>query len=92
VNFAQKMANTIVRHEQWKTDLVEYLGITGILIFLLTVASGTYYLVNKEFLLKAYALVSENLIPVILVVFLINFILFADRVLLRLLFSRWNKT
>jgi hypothetical protein len=92
IDFAQKVANTIVRREQWKTDLNEYLSITGIIIFLLTIVSGTYYLVNKEYLLKAYALVSENIVPVILVVFLINFILFTDRVLLRLLFSRWNRT
>jgi hypothetical protein len=92
VDFVQKVVTNLARREQWKTDLLEYLSITGILIFLLTIVSGTYYLVNKELLLKAYAFFSDNVVPVILVIFLINFILFTDRVLLRLLFSRWNRT
>ena len=92
VDFAKKVTNRIVRREQWKTDLIEYLSITGILAFLLTIVSGTYYLINKELLLKTYAFISGNLVPAILVILLINFIIFADRVLLRLLFSRWNRT
>jgi len=92
VDFAQKVANSIVRREQWKIDLTEYLYLTGILAFLLAIVSGTYYWVNKEFVLRVFNTISENLIPVILIIFLVNFILFADRVLLRLLFSRWNRT
>jgi len=92
VDFARKITNQIIRREQWKSDLIEYISITGILIFLLTIISGTYYLVNKELLLKTYAIISENIVSVILVIILLNFILFADKVLLRLLFSRWNRT
>ncbi len=91
-DFAQRVTRTIVQRGQWKTDLIEYLSITGILVFLLTIASGTYYLVNKELLLQIFTFVSQNVVPVILIVFLLNFILFTDRVLLRLLFSRWNRT
>jgi hypothetical protein len=90
--FAQKMTNQIIRREQWKSDLNEYFSLTGILVFLLTIVSGTYYLVNKDFLLKTYAFVADNIVPVILVILLLNFILFADKVLLRLLFSKWNRT
>jgi hypothetical protein len=85
-DFASKVVFRIVRHEQWKSDLMEYLYLTGILAFLLAIVSGTYYWVDKEFVLRVFNTISENLIPVILIAFLINFILFADRVLLRLLF------
>ena len=91
-DFARKMTNQIIRREQWKSDLIEYLSVSGILVFLLTIVCGTYYLVNKELLLKTYAIVAENVVPVILVILLLNFILFADKVLLRLLFSKWSKT
>ncbi len=91
-NFAEKVAFTVVRREQWKTDLREYLYLTGILLSLLAVVSGFYYFVDKAFVLQAVAFLSNNMIPVILIAFLLNFIWFADRVLLRLLFSRWSNT
>ncbi len=91
-NFSEKVTAALIRREQWKTDLFEYLNIAGILIFLIAVASGTYYFTNKDMLLQIYSFISQNLLQVTLVVFLLNFILFADRVLLRLLFSRWNRT
>ena len=56
------------------------------------VVLGFYYFVDKAFVLQSIAFLSNNMIPVILVVFLLNFIWFADRVLLGLLFSRWSKT
>lgn len=91
-NFAQKVAFTVASREQWKTDLREYLYLTGVLLSLLAVVSGFYYFVDKAFVLQTFAFLSKNIIPVILIVFLLNFIWFADRVLLRLLFNRWSKT
>jgi hypothetical protein len=91
-NFAQKVVFTVVRREQWKTDLREYFSLTGVLLLLLVVVSGFYYFVDKAFVLKAFAFLSENLIAVISIVLILNFIFFADKVLLRLLFSRWSKT
>jgi len=91
VNFAQKVTLHVVRREQWKTDLREYLSLVGLLLLLLTIASGFYYFVDKTFILKAFAFISGNLISVISIVFILNFIFFADRVLLRLLFNRWSK-
>jgi len=85
-NFAQKMAFNVARREQWKTDLREYLYLTGVLLLLIAVVSGFYYFVDKAFVLQAFTLLSQNLIPVVLIVFLLNFIWFTDRVLLRLLF------
>jgi len=92
VNFAQKVTIQVVRREQWKTDLREYLYILGVSLSLLVIVLGFYYFVDKEFILQAFAFLSENLIPVISMVFILNFIFFADKVLLRLLFSRWSKT
>lgn len=89
-NFAQKVTFSLVRREQWKTDLHEYLYLVGVLFSLLAVVSCFYYFVDREFVLKAFAFVSENIIQVVLTVFLLNFIFFADKVLLRLLFSRWR--
>jgi len=92
VDFAQKVTSQVIRREQWKTDLREYLSLLGLLLWLLVVVSGFYYFVDQAFVLKAVAFISENIIPVISIVFILNFIWFADRVLLRLLFSRWSRT
>ena len=91
-DFATKVAFAVARKEQWKTDLREYLYLTGILLSLLAVVSGFYYFVDRAFVLQVTAFLSNNIVPVILIAFLLNFIWFADRVLLRLLFSRWSKT
>ena len=90
-DFAQKVTTTAIRRQQWKADLFEYLYLTGIVVFLLAIVSGTYYWVNKDLLLQIFSMVRENMLQVVFIVFLLNFILFADRVLLRLLFSRWNR-
>jgi len=91
-NFAQKVTSQVIRREQWKTDLREYLFLIGILLSLLAVVAVFYYFVDRAFVLKVVTFVSENPIPVISIVFILNFIWFADKVLLRLLFSRWSKT
>lgn len=86
VDFAQFVTSAVVRREQWKNDLYEYLYFTAISIFLLVIISGTYYLVNKDLLMQFFTFISQNVVQVVFVVFILNFILFADRVLLRLLF------
>jgi len=91
VDFARKLTNVVIRREQWKTDLLEYLYLTTVLIFLISVASVTYYLINKETVILIFSFISQNILTVAFVVFILNFILFADRVLLRLLFNRWKR-
>ena len=91
-DFSQNIMAKVILREQWKTDLYEYLNIAGILGFLIAVVSGTYYLVDKDLLLQMYSYVSMNLLQVSAVIFLLNFILFADRVLLRLLFNKWSRS
>jgi hypothetical protein len=86
VDFAQKVTAHVIRREQWKTDFREYLFLTGILLSLLAVVSGFYYFIDKAVVIKAFAFISENTVPVISMVLVLNFIFFADKVLLRLLF------
>ncbi len=86
VDFAQKITIKVAQREQWKTDLREYFYVTGVIVVLLTIVCGFYYLVDKAFVLKLVAFLSANLIPAISIVLILNFVFFADRVLLRLLF------
>jgi hypothetical protein len=89
-DFAQNVTLKIIRKTQWLTDLYEYLYLIAIVVLLLGAATGTYYLVNKEVLMQIFNFISENVVQFAGIVLILNFILFADRVLLRLFFSRWN--
>lgn len=91
-NFANKITLKVMRREQWKTDLQEYLYLTTILILLISVASIIYYFADKNIVMRFYASVKENILHVVFIAIILNFILFADRVLLRFLFRRWNRT
>jgi len=91
-DFAQKVTLKVVRRAQWKTDLYEYFYLSLAFLALLAVVSGFYYYIDKEFVLKFLIFVSGNIFQVVSILFIMNFILFADRVLLRLLFNRWSRT
>jgi hypothetical protein len=90
-DFAQKLTFSIVRKEQWKNDLNDYLVLIGVLVSLFAVVAGFYYFIDKSFVLEVFNLVSAHIIQVILVGFILNFILFTDRVLLRFLFNKWRR-
>ena len=90
-DFARKLTLTVTRREQWKTDVREYLYLTAVLISLLAVATVTYYLIDKDIVIRFFSFIAQNAVSVVFIVFILNFILFADRVLLRLLFNRWNR-
>lgn len=90
-DFAQKVTIRVVRHEQWKNDLKEYFIILGIIISLLATAGGLYYYLDKEIIAHLTTFISRNLIQVLGILFTLNFILLADRVLLPLLFNRWSR-
>jgi hypothetical protein len=85
-DFAQKVTLSVVRREQLKNDLYEYLYLTGVLLSLLSVVGGLYYYLDKELVARVLSFASGNVIQVVLTVFILNFIFFTDRVLLRLLF------
>jgi hypothetical protein len=91
-DFALKVTSQVVRSEQWKTDLREYLYLVGVLLSLLAAVSGFYYFIDKAFVFKAFAYLSGHLVPVISIIFILNFILLTDKVLLQILFSRWKRT
>ncbi len=90
-DFAQKLTFSIVRKQQWKNDLNEYLVIIGVLTSLFAAVAGFYYFIDKTFVLEVFNLVSAHIIQVVLVGFILNFILFTDRVLLRFLFNKWRR-
>lgn len=90
VDFDQKVTISIIRREQWKNDLADYISLTAILLCMLSMVGGLYYFLDKELIMQVFAFVSGNVSQVVFAVFLLNFILFADRVLLPLLFNRWN--
>lgn len=91
VEFAQKVTSSIVRLEQWKSDLKEYATLTALLLALLLVVGALYYYLDKEVVMQVFSFVMGNMSQVALAIFILNFILFADKVLLRLLFSRWSR-
>jgi len=91
VDFAQKVSFSVMRHNQWKNDLYEYFYLTAILLTLLSAAAGLYYFIDRTLILRFFSFISENVIPVVCAVLILNFILLADKVLLPFLFNRWNR-
>lgn len=91
VDFAQKVSFSVIRHDQWKNDLYEYYFLTAILLSLLSVTAGLYYFIDRALILRFFSFISENVIPVVCAVLILNFIFFADKVLLPFLFNRWNR-
>ena len=89
-DFAQRVTKAVVRQDHWKTDLQEYFYLAAIVITLLAAASGIYYLADKELLIRTVNFFALNWVPVTFVILTLNFILFVDKVVLRLLFSRWH--
>ena len=88
VDFAQKVTTELIRHSQWKADLSEYLYLTAFSLFLLTVVTVIYYFMDKNLLIQIFTFISTNIMEVVFALFLLNFILFADMVILRFLFNR----
>jgi len=90
-DFARRLTLSVTHSEQWKTDVREYLYLTAVLISLLTVATVTYYLIDKDIVIRFFSFITQNAVTVVFIVLMLNFIWFADRVLLRLLFNRWKR-
>jgi uncharacterized membrane protein len=90
-DFAQKVSFSVARHNQWKNNLYEYFYLSVIVLSLLSVVAGLYYFIDRALILQFLSFISENVIQVVFVVLILNFILFADKVLLPFLFSRWNR-
>jgi hypothetical protein len=91
-DFAKQVTHIISRRKHSKTVLREYIYLAVISLSFLAVVSAIYYITDHELLLKSFTFIKENMLPVVSIVIILNFILFADRILLPFLFSRWNKT
>lgn len=91
-DFARKVTAAVENREQWKSDLIDYLYIVGLILALTIFISVFYYFINQEVVLHIFNFISRNIYPVLLIGFILNFILFTDRVLLRLLFNKWSKS
>lgn len=91
-DFTSKVVFAVEQREQWRTSLNDYLNILGIVTALVLLVAGFYFYIDSKMTLKIFSFISANLIQVILVGFILNFILFTDRVLLRLLFNKWKRT
>lgn len=90
-DFAQKVTFLVVKRAQWKTDLGEYLSLTAFFIAILLVVAGLFFYLDKAIVIQVFTFVSAHALQVAFAIFILNFILFADRVLLRLLFTRWSR-
>lgn len=91
-NFTSKIVFAVEQREQWRTNLAEYLNILAIITALILMVAGFYFYIDSKMMLKFFSFITGNLVQVILIGFILNFILFADRVLLQLLFSKWKRT
>ena len=89
-DFAQKVTAGLKRRSQWKSDLSDYLNINAVVILILTFVGGTYYFINRTIVIQAITFISNNILAVGSLLLILNFILFADRVILPLLFNRWK--
>jgi hypothetical protein len=86
-DFAQRVTADVVRREQWKSDLQEYFYLLAVVVGLMAAASASYYFLDKELLSVTLNFLQSHLVPAVFIFLIINFILLADKVLLRLLFN-----
>ena len=89
-DFALRITSELVKRSQWKADLYEYLYITAFLLVIMSALTLIYYFIDKNLLIQIFTFISNNIVQVAFGFLLFNFILFADRVLLRFLFNRWK--
>ena len=89
--FSKKVTLAAVSNGQWRSDLLEYFYLTIVIISLLSVAAGLYYYFDKIFVVRLLSIVSQEFPQFVLSVLLLNFILFADKVILPFLFNRWKR-
>lgn len=91
-DFARKVAIQVARREQWKSDLLDYLYLSGITVAVIVVALGAFFVFDKPSVLRMLSFVVNYSVPLGIVVFILNFIFFTDRVILPVVFARWSKT
>jgi len=90
VDFAKKVTLKVIGRELWKNDLREYFLMSFVIIALLLFVTGFYYFVDKDFVVDAFAFITKNIIPIVSLLIVVNFVFFADKVILKQLFRRWS--
>lgn len=90
-NFADKVTSAIQRREQLKSDLIEYLQLCLVIIALFLISTGFYYYIDKDQVINVLKIASNNISLIAMLTIIFNFIIFADKVLLRFLFSNYKR-
>ena len=90
-DFSLKTSEKVAHSIQWKNDLLEYLYLTILILSLVVASAGMYYYIDKSLALRLLSIISQNSVLFVLGFLLLNFILFVDKVLLPLLFNKWNR-
>lgn len=85
--FADKMAEKISREYALHESLKEYSVYAALFLGLAILVGAFLFFINKNDFSQLQAFIANHLFEIISLVFVVNFILFADKVLLRLLFT-----
>ena len=85
-DFADKITEKFTRDYSIRESFKEYSTYIGVLLGLAVFVCGFLLFINKDDLSQLQAFISGNLFEIISLVFIANFILFADKVLLRMMF------
>ena len=90
-NFADRLTRRWEARESRKNDLMEYFSILGIVVLVLLIPGVVFFLINEDFILTVKDLLSMHGSQIFLLFFVLNFVFFADRVLLPWLFRLRNQ-
>lgn len=91
-NFADLVAQKATRRFAWEQYFREFLIYFGVISGILVLAGGIAFMWLESSWEAWVSLITTNVFLVVGVVFLVLFILFADKVLLRYFFYRYSKS
>lgn len=86
LNFADVVAEKGISKFGFKKNMNEYFFYAAIVAGLALFVAGFFYFISKENFQQITDFIANNLVSILSVLFIANFILFADKVLLRQLF------
>ncbi len=89
-NFADRLTQRWEARTSRKNDLVEYVSILATVVLVLVIPGIVFYLINEDFVLTLKTMMSLHGSQILSLFFVLNFVLFADRVLLPWLFFRFR--
>ena len=86
-NFANKLDERVTRRYSLTESLKEYSLYAALLAGLAIIVCGFLLFINKDNLPQLQNFITGHIIDIISLIFIANFVLFADKVLLRILFT-----